>query len=362
MRLGRPYSRRLINNCADAVPTNPFGEGALPFPGPIHEEGPAFNFVHVHIAPETAVQALVSIVAHHKIRVGWNSHRIEVIPSRNPAIKHPGINPLSPCSIIQGLPIHIHNLVLDTNGIARQADNALGLLHRRHPGIIVDHARPTTRKTRIVAHSQQVVRYDIEQRQPISVQATSRILKHVQSRLDSISCIVISDYAKGVITASLMAQVGRLAQNQNLPLIIDPKVEHMSCYAGATILTPNHMEAQQAAGVSGQTHHAIHDIGHALRQQLGCEAVLVTCGEQGMSLCERSGSSWHIPAMARQVYDVTGAGDTVVSTLALAMSVGATIQEASLLANHAAGVVVGLVGTASITKAQLKEAIQHVHG
>ena len=239
---------------------------------------------------------------------------------------------------------------------------ALGLLHRRHPGIIVDHARPTTRKTRIVAHSQQVVRYDIEQRQPISVQATSRILKHVQSRLDSISCIVISDYAKGVITASLMAQVGRLAQNQNLPLIIDPKVEHMSCYAGATILTPNHMEAQQAAGVSGQTHHAIHDIGHALRQQLGCEAVLVTRGEQGMSLCERSGSSWHIPAMARQVYDVTGAGDTVVSTLALAMSVGATIQEASLLANHAAGVVVGLVGTASITKAQLKEAIQHVHG
>ena len=121
------------------------------------------------------------------------------------------------------------------------------------------------------------------------------------------------------------------------------------------------MEAQQAAGRSGHDHQAIHEIGHSLRQKLGCEAVLVTRGEQGMSLCESNGSSWHIPTMARQVYDVTGAGDTVVSTLALAMSVGASITEASIMANYAAGVVVGQVGTASISKAQLKEAIQLAH-
>ncbi len=237
----------------------------------------------------------------------------------------------------------------------------LGVRRQRHPGILVDVTRPTTRKARIVAHSQQVVRYDVEQRQDVSPQVTRRIVKHVESRLDSISCIVISDYAKGVVTPSLMAQVGRLARSRNIPIIIDPKVEHFPYYADATVLTPNHMEAQQAAGLSGDDHHAIHEIGHSLRQKLGCEAVLVTRGEQGMSLCERNGRSWHIPTMARQVYDVTGAGDTVVSTLALAMSVGASIQEASILANHAAGVVVGLVGTASVTKAQLKDAIQHAH-
>jgi len=184
----------------------------------------------------------------------------------------------------------------------------LGLRRQRHPGIIVDASRPTTRKVRIIAHSQQVVRYDIERQEDISPQATRRIVKHVESRLDSISCLVISDYAKGVITPSLMAQVGRLARSRNIPIIIDPKVEHFPYYAGATVLTPNHMEAQQAAGLSGHDHQSIHDIGHSLRQKLGCEAVLVTRGEQGMSLCESSGASWHIPTMARQVYDVTYVG------------------------------------------------------
>lgn len=232
---------------------------------------------------------------------------------------------------------------------------------RRHPGIIVDASRPTTRKARIVAHSQQVVRYDVEHREDISQPITRRILKQIEARIHSISCIVISDYAKGVITPSLMAQVGKLARSRNIPIVIDPKVDHFLYYSGATVITPNHMEAQQAAGRTGHDHQAIHEIGHSLREKLGCEAVLVTRGEQGMSLCESNGSSWHIPTMARQVYDVTGAGDTVVSTLALAMSVGASITEASILANYAAGVVVGQVGTASISKAQLKEAIQHAH-
>lgn len=237
----------------------------------------------------------------------------------------------------------------------------IGFKRRRPPGIIVDTSRPTTRKARIVAHSQQVVRYDVEHRQDISLSLTRRIIKHIENRLSSISCIVISDYAKGVITPSLMEQVGQLARSRKIPIIIDPKVDHFPYYAGVTVITPNHMEAQQAAGLSGHDHKTIHEIGHVLRQKLGCEAVLVTRGEHGMSLCESDGSSRHIPTMARQVYDVTGAGDTVVSTLALAMSVGATIQEAAILANYAAGVAVAHVGTASITKAQLKEAIEHPH-
>ena len=237
----------------------------------------------------------------------------------------------------------------------------LGLRRLRHPGIIIDPSRPTTRKARLVAHSQQVIRYDIEKQQAISAQATRQIVKYVQSRLGSISCVVVSDYAKGVISPSLMDHVGKLTRSRKIPLIIDPKVENFSYYAGATILTPNHMEAQQASGLSGHNHKAIHEIGHSLRQKLGCEAVLVTRGEQGMSLCESNGKSLHIPTMARQVYDVTGAGDTVVSTLAMALSVGASIQQASIMANYAAGVVVGQVGTTSITKMQLKEAIHQAH-
>lgn len=251
--------------------------------------------------------------------------------------------------------------VIGNDNTGKSLLKELGGGRHRHPGIIVDASRSTTRKARIIAHSQQVVRYDVENRQDISQPITRRILKHIESRMDAISCIVISDYAKGVIMPSLMAQVGKLARSRKIPMIIDPKVDHFLYYSGATVITPNHMEAQQAAGRSGHDHQAIHEIGHSLRQKLGCEAVLVTRGEQGMSLCESNGYSWHIPTMARQVYDVTGAGDTVVSTLALAMSIGASIPEASIMANYAAGVVVGQVGTASISKAQLKEAIQHAH-
>ncbi len=240
--------------------------------------------------------------------------------------------------------------------------NESRLSKKNQMGILVDPSRPTTKKTRIIAHSQQVARYDLERHHDISPLLTKQILKYIQTHLFSISCIVVSDYCKGVITPSLMAQLGKLAHTQRIPILVDPKVEHFSCYAGVTIITPNHLEAQQASGRSASDHQSIHDIGHQLRQKLGCEAVLVTRGEQGISLCESTGKSWHIPTMARQVYDVTGAGDTLVSTLALALSVGASIQESAILANHAAGVAVGMIGTAAITNTQLKEALRYAGG
>ncbi len=236
---------------------------------------------------------------------------------------------------------------------------ALGFSKRKQPGLILDGTRPTTRKTRILAHSQQVVRYDIEKAHDVSQSITRKILKHVESRLSSISCLIISDYAKGLVTAPLMAQLERLTRNTRIPILVDPKVGHIPFYSGVTLITPNHLEAQQALGRSGHDDQTIHDIGHQLRKKLNCNAVLITRGEQGMSLCESSGSSKHIPAVARQVFDVTGAGDTVMSTLALALSAGASLQESAMLANYAAGVVVGLVGTASITHAQLREALAH---
>ena len=239
---------------------------------------------------------------------------------------------------------------------------ALQSSRKKPPGILVDQTRPTTKKTRIVAHSQQVVRYDLEGRHEISTSLTRQILKYVETQLSSITCIVVSDYCKGVVTPALMAQLGRLVRVRRIPVLVDPKVEHFPWYAGVAIITPNHLEAQQASGRAASDHKSIHEIGHQLRQKLGCEAVLVTRGEQGISLCESTGESWHIPAMARQVYDVTGAGDTLIGTLALALSAGASIRESAILANHAAGVAVGMIGTAAITRTQLKEALRHAGG
>ncbi len=144
---------------------------------------------------------------------------------------------------------------------------------------------------------------------------------------------------------------------RKIPVIVDPKVEHFSYYKGATVITPNHLEATQAAGIHGDDDQAINEAGAIIRQRLGCQSVLITRGEKGMSLYEADGVSWHIPTQARQVYDVTGAGDTVVGTLALALSTGALMRDAAALANYAAGIVVGMVGTATVSAKQLSEAL-----
>lgn len=232
-------------------------------------------------------------------------------------------------------------------------------LHQHHrPGILVDPTRPTTQKTRVVAHRQHVVRYDIEQCHDVPHTCTRSMMRYIETHLQSLSCIVVSDYCKGVITSSLMAGLAPLARTHRVPVLVDPKVAHMPYYQGVTIITPNHLEAEQAAGRTARDDASIHDIGHHLRTQLGCDAVLVTRGEQGISLCEATGQSWHIRARAREVYDVTGAGDTLVGTLALAISAGASIRESAMIANHAAGVAVGMLGTAAITIMQLREAMR----
>jgi len=232
---------------------------------------------------------------------------------------------------------------------------------RRHGrgGIVIDPDRPTTKKTRIIAHHQQVVRFDVEHRTEINATLQQRLLRYVESRVREISCLVVSDYAKGVVTAALMAELIRLAALRRIPIVVDPKVEHFPYYKGVTVVTPNHLEAVQAAGVHADDDHAIEEAGEILRQRLGCQSVLVTRGEKGMSLFESDGSRWHIPTVAREVYDVTGAGDTVVGTLALALATGASMRDGAVLANHAAGIVVGVVGTATVTVPQLSEALTH---
>ncbi len=236
---------------------------------------------------------------------------------------------------------------------------ALGLRRQGRGGVIIDADRPTTRKSRVIAHNQQVVRYDVERRAELKAPLQKRIVRYVESRLREISCLVVSDYAKGVVTAPLMAELTRLAALRGIPIIVDPKVEHFGYYKGVTVVTPNHLEATQAAGVHGDDDQAVNEAGSMIRQRLGCRSVLITRGERGMSLYEADGASWHIPTRARQVYDVTGAGDTVVGTLALALATGASMREAATLANYAAGIVVGMVGTATVTPQQLSDALEH---
>lgn len=226
-------------------------------------------------------------------------------------------------------------------------------------GIFIDKSRPTIKKTRVIAHNQQIVRFDVEQRSQLSKAIERKIIRYVDSRLQDLSCIVISDYAKGLITEELMQHIQKQATHYEVPIIVDPKVEHMPYYAGVTVITPNYLEAKQGAGFLPTQQIPIKQIGRALQQRLQCQSVVVTRGEEGMSIFEQNGRSWTIPAVARQVYDVTGAGDTVVSTLALALSARASISDAAVLANQAAGIVVGMVGTATVTRSQLQHALTH---
>ncbi|THJ24427.1 MAG: D-glycero-beta-D-manno-heptose-7-phosphate kinase [Nitrospira sp. CG24E] len=247
--------------------------------------------------------------------------------------------------------------VIGSDESGRMLLKELGTTRAARGGVVIDQDRPTTRKSRVIAHNQQIVRYDVERRAELKPAMQRRILRYVESRLRELSCLVVSDYAKGVVSATLMSEITRLATTRGIPLVVDPKVEHFSYYKGATIITPNHLEATQAAGVHGDDDQANNEAGAIIRQRLGCQAVLITRGEKGMSLYEGEGASWHIPTQARQVFDVTGAGDTVIGTLALALSTGASVKDAAILANHAAGIVVGMVGTATLSSQQLSEAL-----
>lgn len=246
--------------------------------------------------------------------------------------------------------------VIGSDESGRLLMKELGNKRSNRGGVVIDHDRPTTRKSRVIAHHQQIVRYDIEGRSELKASLRQKILRYVESRIRELSCVVISDYAKGVVSPALMSDLTRLAILRKVPVIVDPKVEHFGYYKGVTVLTPNHLEATQAAGLHGDSDQTIDEAGAMIRQRLGCQSVLITRGEKGMSLYEGDGASWHLPTKARQVYDVTGAGDTVIGTLALALAAGAGIKTGAIMANHAAGIVVGMVGTATVSPKQLSEA------
>lgn len=228
----------------------------------------------------------------------------------------------------------------------------------RTDGILIDRDRPTTKKTRVIAHSQQVVRFDREERLEVSERVRNSLLEFIARKIRHVDGVVISDYAKGVITAELMKEVIGLAQQHRIRVIVDPKVSHMPYYQGVQVITPNTSEAITAAGLEQASTNDLSRAGRILLNRMGCEAVLITRGEHGMSLFEIDGRITHIPTVARGVYDVTGAGDTVIATLALGLCAGAGMREAAILANYAAGIVVGIVGTSTVPKARLLQYLQ----
>jgi D-beta-D-heptose 7-phosphate kinase/D-beta-D-heptose 1-phosphate adenosyltransferase len=245
--------------------------------------------------------------------------------------------------------------IVGVDATARRLRDLLGAAGLSADGLIEDAGRPTVEKVRIIAgRNQQVARIDYEDDRDVSGDPESQLVERVTRLGTGADVLLVSDYLKGAITKSLMAALLRL-KDQGAPLLVDPKVPHLDCYAGATLVTPNNQEAEIA------THRVIRSDDDALaaardfRVRSGCESVLITRGEHGMWL---SGSEVEgaVPATAREVADVTGAGDTVVATLALTLAAGGSIAEAAVLANHAAGVVVGKFGPATVTVDELQAA------
>jgi rfaE bifunctional protein kinase chain/domain len=226
-------------------------------------------------------------------------------------------------------------------------------------GIVVEAGRPTTLKTRIVAHGQQVVRFDREERKPVQAKSIRKILSYIESLRDDLGALVVSDYSKGVVTRPLLEGIRKVIAGHPIFTCVDPKQRDFSVYQGFDIVTPNHHEAGYAAGEEMQNDEDHIRVGMKLLQQYDFKALLMTRGEEGMSLFERNGRMRHtaFPAEAREVFDVTGAGDTVIGVLALSMAAGASFREAAYLANHAAGIVVGKAGTATVTREELKRAL-----
>ena len=223
--------------------------------------------------------------------------------------------------------------------------------------LIKDYERPTTIKTRIIAHNQMVVRADREQRAAVNGQVESRVITAVKEAIDGAHALVISDYDKGVITPRILSEVLPLAYGR-VPVLIDPKVRNFDSYRPATLVTPNHHEALRLTNLEDDTDENLCAAANIIKDRLGCDAVLITRGERGMMLVEGERDPVYVGTAAREVFDVTGAGDTVIATLAAALAADATMTEAAILANHAAGIVVGKLGTATASAEEVLDSLE----
>jgi D-beta-D-heptose 7-phosphate kinase/D-beta-D-heptose 1-phosphate adenosyltransferase len=226
------------------------------------------------------------------------------------------------------------------------------------PSLVGDGTRPTTTKVRVVTdRNQQVARIDYEVEAEIDGEVEERVIAEILKHAPRSTAIVISDYLKGCVTRKVVQTAVRVADERGVPVLVDPKIPHLEYYAGTTIVTPNHHEAEFATHMRVRSQDEAREAARVFRERTRCQNVLMTRGDQGLWLLSDA-IEGSLPAAAREVADVTGAGDTVIATLALTLSAGATLGEAARLANEAAGIVVGKFGPATVSHVELLVAIE----
>ncbi len=221
--------------------------------------------------------------------------------------------------------------------------------------LINDDSRQTTLKTRVMAGNQQIVRYDRENRHELNNETEKKVFDKFESVMNEISAVIISDYGKGVISLSLLEKVIALCREKNIFVAVDPKETHFHNYKNVSVITPNHHEAGFAYGQRITSEKELLEVGNGLLEKLQARSILITRGPDGMSLFREDSEPTHIPTFAKKVFDVTGAGDTVIATFVASVCAGAELSEAAIIANAGAGITVGEVGTASVTPELLKQ-------
>jgi len=250
--------------------------------------------------------------------------------------------------------------VIGDDRTGRQILNKVEQMGLKTDGMVVEPGRPTSIKTRIVAHNQQVVRFDRESKKNIGPESIKKILDFIATNLDTIDAIVVTDYGKGVISAPLMKglrDLVRPASEGSIIIAVDPKTGNFEYYHKVDVITPNHHEAGTYCGFEIIDDDSLMRAGRKMLDELNCRSVLITQGKDGVTLFENGGETTHIPTVAKKVFDVTGAGDTVIGTLSLGLASGLDLKSAAVLSNFAAGIVVGEVGTSTVSAEELKKAV-----
>ncbi len=232
-------------------------------------------------------------------------------------------------------------------------------LHIDTDGLIEDHDRPTTVKTRVIAHNQHVVRIDKESCVPTSEHIEFQLIQYLKALKDVVDGVIIEDYGKGVITPSLIKKILHIFQDRNIPITVDPKEAHYKMYKGVTLLTPNHHEAGTMYGRKIKNEEDLFIVGDGIMADLECDALLITRGKDGMTLFKNNREIYHIPTVAREAFDVTGAGDTVIATLTTLLAAGYDYEHAAFISNVAAGIVVEKPGVVPINVVELEERLKH---
>ncbi|MCA1932824.1 MAG: D-glycero-beta-D-manno-heptose-7-phosphate kinase [Calditerrivibrio sp.] len=281
------------------------------------------------------------------------------------------ISPEAPVPVVnieyeKKIPGGAANVALNLNEIGVKT-SIIGLVGKDEYGKFLEHylqglgietfllndGRPTTIKTRVIAGSQQVVRIDREVSHNLTDKKTEKVLKYIEDNLENFDGIIISDYAKGIITKKLIKKLTDLCLKQNKIITVDPKIENFFYYKGVTTLTPNNKEASTASGIEIKDERSLIKCGKYILNKLKSKSLIITRGPDGMTLFQDEKIET-LPAMAKEVFDVTGAGDTVIAILTAALSSGIPLRESAIISNIAAGIVVGKVGTATVTQDELK--------